>query len=86
MSAPEAPECERMKEVAPLSNEIGEFLDWLGYEKGWHLGEYDPDSLSGRMYPVQQPFEKILAEYFEIDLNKVEDERRAILEYIREQG
>ncbi len=33
--------------------------------------------------PVHARIEKLLAEFFEIDLNKAEDERRAILAYIR---
>lgn len=33
--------------------------------------------------PVNKSIEKLLAEYFEIDLNKVEAERSAILEHIR---
>ena len=36
-------------------------------------------------YPNGKSIEKILAEYFEIDLNKVEKERSALLEYIRKQ-
>lgn len=36
--------------------------------------------------PVGLSIEEILARYFEIDLNKVEEERRAILDHIREEG
>ncbi len=34
-------------------------------------------------YPITTNIEKLLAEYFEIDLNKVEKERRALLEALR---
>ena len=36
--------------------------------------------------PVGLRIEEMLARYFEIDLNKVEEERRSILEHIREQA
>jgi hypothetical protein len=36
--------------------------------------------------PVGLRIEEILARYYDIDLNKVEDERRAILEHIREKN
>jgi hypothetical protein len=35
-------------------------------------------------FPANENIEKLLAEFFEIDLNKVEEERRAILEALRE--
>ncbi len=36
--------------------------------------------------PVRFPIEEILARYFDIDLNKVEQERQRVLEYVREQN
>lgn len=37
----------------------------------------------GELLSVNYSIEKLLAEYFEIDLGKAEDERRAILESLR---
>lgn len=37
---------------------------------------------SGEFESCIQPINKLLAEYFDIDLNKIDDERRAILAYI----
>lgn len=34
-------------------------------------------------FPIHMPFEKLLAQYFDIDMNKVEKERQQILEDIR---
>lgn len=111
---PEYPECEKMSTVRDKSQAIGEFLEWLAYEKGvyfwttntWHeeftcpcmdygddqrdvhdeaawcekcqnTGKYiDVQSEDG---PFQYQIEKILAEFFEIDLDKVEAERRQML-------
>lgn len=68
-----------MKAVQSKSQAIGEFLDLFCREKGYSLCE-----LVGDQYePVSRSIETLLAEYFEIDLKKVEDERRAILAHIR---
>lgn len=78
---PECPECEKLTRVSEESNKIGNFLDWLA-EKNIVLAIYETrDEL---LYPLRKSFEKLLAEYFEIDLNKVEQERRALLDWLRE--
>ena len=90
MSAiPSAPECDRLAEVAPVSQKIGEFLDWLSDAKGIHLAEWiQPEEWEwgGKtLVTVNVSFSSLLAEFFEIDLDKVEAERRAILQHLREQ-
>lgn len=37
----------------------------------------------GGFYPINERIEAILAEYFEIDLNKIESEKRAMLDELR---
>lgn len=59
------PECARLSDVRSKSQVCGAFLEWLEQEKGWHLPAYN--------------MQQLLAEYFDIDLNKVETERRALL-------
>jgi hypothetical protein len=39
---------------------------------------------SSHYEPVHERTEKLLAQFFEIDLNKVEEERRALIEYVRQ--
>lgn len=89
------PELNKIKEVHEKSQSIGIFLDWLGskdivlckrhehnegckfkdeIECGFQNFEYLAD-MTGT--------EKLLAEYFEIDLKKAENERFKILESIR---
>jgi hypothetical protein len=81
---PSCPECEKLAAVSEESNKIGEFLEWLDSQQvtlcKWHNGleMYQP-----------HPFEslsinQLLAQYYDIDLDKVEDERRVLLEWIRE--
>jgi hypothetical protein len=78
---PPCPECEKLNAVAEESNKIGEFLDWMQTE-GLIIGSYDND---GNFYPLYKPINNLLADYFDIDLNKVEQERRALLDWIREE-
>jgi hypothetical protein len=87
---PPTPELDKMKSVNEKSQAIGEFLDLFLPEKGIRLmrleqPQGDETIEECRYVPVNQSVEKLLAEYFEIDLNKCEKERRAILEHIRAQ-
>ena len=93
---PECPECEKLSAVSEESNQIGAFLDWM-FEKytvcEW-IDERDVyDEETGEewdepagFYKVHQSIEQWLAEYFEIDLKKVDKERAALLEWLRSQG
>ena len=140
---PAAPTLDRMKEVAPFSQKIGEFLEWLG-ERGVTLctsHEHTEDCHTMNMKPTEfrrwakqrmkddkmvwqrdrKPFElrdvisleefrdgrfnspkcgcydgqymashdsidKLLHAFFEIDANQAEQERRAVLDWVRKQN
>lgn len=75
-------ELEKMTAVQDRSQEIGEFLDWLACVKGLDLCRYDGEKTE-RWWPAGITAEKLLAEYFGIDLNKAEEEKRAILAQMR---
>ena len=84
------PECDKIIAVKNESQKIGEFLGWLGSEKNlticrW-VGEDEDDDIGGRFYPEHLDVQKLLAEFFGIDLNKVEEEKRSLLEEIRNAG
>lgn len=77
---PECPECEKLSAVSKESNTIGNFLEWL--HEDYVIGYWDePYGGYTREY---KPIEKWLAEYFEIDLDKVEQERRELLKWLQE--
>jgi hypothetical protein len=84
------PELDKMAAIRDESQKIGEFLTWLG-EQGNTICKFiepddidDPDEApNGGYYPVRKDTEQILADYFGIDLNKCEQERRDILEQLR---
>lgn len=67
---PETPELDKLTALKERSQPIGEFLEWLSFEKDINL----PGTI-----------ERLLAEYFDIDLDEVEWEKRAILAHIQAQ-
>jgi hypothetical protein len=80
------PELDKMTEVHEKSNVIGGFLDWLQNSRDPRLFICELDQDAEQFYPPNLSIEKLLAEYYNIDLNKVEKERRDLLDYIRQQN
>ena len=92
MTTKQYPECEKLASVSKESNKIGQFMDWLINEKGYELGRWEDienvelDVTYEGLNPVNLNIESILAEYYNIDMNKVEKERQQILEDLRIRG
>lgn len=76
-NCPPTPELDKMLAVNDKSQVIGEFLDWLRNDKDYVLAEYCTDD--DNLYPTHSSIETLLADFFGIDLKKIEEERRAIL-------
>lgn len=73
------PEHEKLKAIQPKSQAIGEFLEWAG-EQGMALASYgDERGDRETLFHVSRSKENLLAEFFEIDLKKLEAEKEAIL-------
>lgn len=72
-------EIEKVKAVSERSQTIGGFLEWLQSKEyviaSW--GAYD------NLYQERRSIEEWLAQYFGIDLKKLEKEKRALLDEIR---
>jgi len=64
----QTPECDKLHAIADKSQVVGEFIEWVREKHGVHM----PKSI-----------DDLLADFFEIDQNKVEQEKRAILESLR---
>jgi len=91
------PECEKFSALREKMNAIGDFIEWLSYEKKFIFAkqyEWDEeeDKIIGegtrmvhhsQLLPSPVRIEDCLAEFFGIDENKLEVERRAILEECR---
>ncbi len=75
---PDTPELDKMLEAKPDSQIIGEFLNWLFNEQHAQMCRFD-DKFD-EFVPIFESVERWLALYFGIDLEKMEQERRAILD------
>ena len=72
---------------------VQDFYDWLHEEKKWVLARYVPederrgnDGIYGEQpVPVFISPEQLMADFFGIDRDKIERERRALLDMLREQ-
>lgn len=74
------PEHEKLAAVKDQSQAIGEFLDWLNGD-GVHLARWDEEW--DRYFPVHESINALLARRFGIDLDRIEAEKRAMLDEIR---
>lgn len=77
------PELDKLHEVKEDSQTIGEFLDWLTTERLTPI-ELCVQNRASRLRPCNIDITGLLSEYFEIDKNKAEEERLALLKAIRE--
>jgi hypothetical protein len=84
MKTSDYPECEKLAKVSETSQKIGEFLEWLN-EQGFTICRLGEDN-SDLFYPDYTSINQRLADFFGIDLNKVEAERRQMLETLRSQN
>ena len=78
------PEHDKLNKVAEESQTIGEFIEHL-QQKGIHLSQYvEIEGFSEkRLMVISTPIESLLADFFDIDLRKIEQEKREILENLR---
>ena len=88
----EIPELEKIAEHGDESQKIRNFLAWLEGKKEFSIGtcietecEYCGEDIYG-FNPRTESIEKLLAEYFEIDLNKAEAERQLLLKQLQKQN
>ena len=72
------PEHEKLKAIKDRSQAIGEFIEWLG-DNDMAVCEFSGGNVD-RWWPTGQPINKLLARYFEIDLDRLEDEKLAMLD------
>jgi hypothetical protein len=87
LQPPATPECDKLLELTDKSQPCGEFLTWLKREKGVELGMRSEDSpccRQGYLQPSHHRIDKLLAEFFNIDLALVEREKRALLAHQRD--
>lgn len=69
----EYPEHQKMRAVREQSQFIGQFIDWLQNETDLRICSYADDD--GGYYLAHISTEKLLAQYLEIDLKRLEEEK-----------
>jgi hypothetical protein len=77
----ETPEHDKMMAVKDKSEIIGEFLDWMFDQKGFRVCEYE--ERCDAYFPCSKSINTILASYFDIDLDLINEEKEKMLEEIR---
>ncbi len=81
------PEHEKMKAINKMSQAIGEFLLNINIQKGYMLAYYpepkEDDDRLDCLVPVYETGNKILADYFNIDLDLIEKEKLQMLDELR---
>lgn len=82
MSAEAYPEHQKQALIHEQAQVIGLFLDEMPYILAEHrqIDGYSEEQLM----PVNKRIEQVLAEYFDIDLTKIEAEKRAMLRNLPE--
>ena len=69
------PECSKLAAIAPISQELGRFLD----EGNYALCTYSEEGDRGWI-PTNKNIETLLGEHFDIDMKLVEEERQQLLD------
>ena len=78
------PEHEKVRAIQRESQAIGEFMDWLSEEKEMALYKWD-EVAAAHLYHVRSSVGDLIAEFFGIDPMKLEAEKQAMLDEIREE-
>lgn len=71
------PEHEKLEKVSDQSQAIGDFVEWL--QSKYSICKYDEKRFGGTWWPVTLDLQRTLAEYFGIDLQQLEFEKRLML-------
>lgn len=80
---PKYPECEKVAAVRDKSQTIGNFLEWLHHEKGVVFRKHVEGEFHAQ--PFNYNIQRLLAEFFDIDLDKFHQEQNQMLAEIRQQ-
>lgn len=77
--ATEYPEHEKLKALGGANQTVGDFIEWLG-ENGYEIAQRDK---YGGLYWCGKSRDQLISAFFEIDRDKLEAEKRAMLAEIR---
>lgn len=78
------PEHEKLQNLGDANQIVGDFIEWL-HDRGMEIGRFE--QMRGfsdlQFVPVTKSRDALLAEYFDIDRDKLEMEKRSMLDAIR---
>lgn len=76
------PEHAKLHAIKDQSQKLGEFIEWL-HEQGMEICVCEQYDHNHEYFPIYKSIEQLLADYFEIDLDKLEEEKRSMIEQLR---
>lgn len=72
---------EKLAKVSKESQAVGSFLEWLRDDQGIALCKFDEER--EEYYNTHINIQDLLAKYYGINLGKLEEEKRHMLQYMR---
>lgn len=75
------PEHERLKKISDISQQVGYFIEWLNGE--FTIAKWKQRRGVDVLVPAHKTTNEWLADYFDIDLDKIEEEKRQMLAELR---
>jgi hypothetical protein len=76
------PEHEKLQALGGANQTVGDFIEWLG-EQGIYLASYGTGSYCDELFSIHKSRDDLLASFFEIDRDKLEAEKQAMLDALR---
>lgn len=77
------PEHMKQREVVDKSQAIGEFVEEFLPSMGFTIATTNPEN--GRLVPATYSIRRLLAHFFDIDLDRLDDEKREMLAQLQEE-
>ena len=92
---PDTPNLDKMLEVQSESEILTRFVEWLNQEKGYYICEwYYFDGHRVSCAPIERgsyleyanygSYDRLFADFFGIDYGEIENERLAVLQFVRD--
>lgn len=86
MDKPDTPELDKRNQIidSGATDVLTSFYDWL-FEHGFVIAKYEQfeEYDNPQLVPLARHPEQLFADYFGVDLDLLDKERRALLEYVR---
>lgn len=79
---PQYPEHEKLKDLGGANQIVGDFIEWL-HENGMWIAQYA--ARSDQLIVSTKNRDELIAEHFGIDRKRLENEKQAMLDFLRRQ-